>query len=727
MGKKTKQYLRANLRKIQYAIWQYPNRLNALRATLSMGILAVPLIFSGKPFFGVTLALGALAAALSETDDHPKGRLKALTLTILSFFVSSISVGLLHDTTWFLGAGFVLSTIVFILIGGVGERYRAITFGSVLVGIYAMLGIDISPAWYWQAILLPSGALFHGLLSLLLLHIKPFRLLDEQMAKGFFNLSNYLEKKAMLFPSKKEEQAGLNRDLALLNISVVNSLEKIKEVLNNYGREIKNQELLRPYLQRFMLLQSLHERASSTHERHDKLSNEAQRLEIIEGLGEMLRQLSYATKELAINILTNSTYRHPIAIDWISESIETRLQNIDPKTAQPLILLHHNLHRSHLSLKYLDDAEQGASIPRLRKDERSFMERIQAQLTLKHPRFRYAIRLSISFLIGFVLENIMDLDKGSWVMLTSLFVSQITYSDTRRRLFQRLLGTVGGVILGVILLQIITTTAAQVLLMLASTLAFFYWLRTNYSVAVIFITTFVLSAFNLISNDSGFDIMLPRLIDTLLGAFISFLVIRFLWPGWQYRRLPELISLVMKKNAAYIKAIANEYKETSTDDLNYRIARREAHLADNELAQAWNSMRVEPKNKRMVMQHAFTLTYLNHALLSYISALGAHRETKAFDIEDVTIMTNQITEILNKAGEYLFSNPQNENNDLSSLLMNLKNLINSTESIIKKQQLRLFYNLTSTTEKFMKELQNLKPETEANAKQQSNAFQYFFC
>ncbi len=699
-------YFFPRFKKFQQAFWRHPRRLNALRATTSMGILAIPFIVAGKPFYGVTLALGALAGALSETNDHPKGRIKALSITIVSFFISSFSVGLLNNYTWLLGAGFIFSTIIFILLGGIGERYRAITFGSVLVGIYAMLGIEISPAWYWQAVLLPAGALFHGLFTLILLYQNPWRLLDEQMAEGFKNLANYLEKKATLFPSKKEEQATINNDLAILNINVVNSLEKIKDVLNNYGRELNNQDPLRPYLQRFMLLQSLHERAASSHERHDKLSDEKERLEIMEGFGEMLRQLSYATRQVAENMLTGIPYHHPLALEWISDAIDSKLQKMDSTTiTQPLILLHHNLYRSHLSLKYLDNIEQGTSIPRLRKDERSPVERFRTQLKFSHPRMRYALRLSLSFAIGFILEKYFSLDKGAWVMLTSLFVSQITYSDTRRRLFQRLLGTVTGVFLGAILIQIFTNTAAQTILMFASALAFFYWLRINYSIAVIFITTFVISAFNLISKDAGIHIMVPRLIDTILGAALSFLTIRFLWPGWQFRRMPELISKAMKKNMIYLQAIVSEYKKSSADDLEYRIARREAHLADNELALAWNSMRQEPRSKRKLMRHAFTLTYLNHALLSHISALGAHRETNMPVIENITRVMLQITQILNEASEYLGNKQNIVPTDLSPILFDLQKQIVSTENTLKKQQLRLFYNIAGTSAKIMKELQ----------------------
>lgn len=706
MSKGKKDFLQSNFRQFIQIFWRSPNRLYAWRASISMGILAIPFIVAGKPFYGVTLALGALAGSLSETDDHPKGRVKALSITVISFFVSSFFVGLLNDYPVLLGTGFILSTIVFILLGGIGERYRAITFGSVLVGIYAMLGIEISPDWYWQAVLLPLGALFHGILTLILMCMKPWRLLDEQIANGFTELSKYLERKAMLFPSKKQDQATINKDLALLNISVVNALEKIKNVLNNYGRELNNQEPLRPYLQRFMLLQSLHERAASSHERHDKLSNEKENTEIMDGFGEMLRQLAYATRLVAENMLTGSPYHHPLALEWISKAIEDKLLHMDVNTAQPLILLHHNLYRSQLSLKYMDDMVEGTSIPRLRKDERNPLERFRSLLSFKHPRLRYALRLSLSFMLGFIIEKAFYLDKGAWVMLTSLFVSQITYSDTRRRLFQRLLGTITGVVLGALLLHIFTNTAAQVILMLGSAIAFFYWVKTRYSVAVIFITTFVISAFNLISNDAGLNIMVPRLIDTILGASISFLVIRFLWPGWQYRSMPEIISKALQKNMAYLQAIACEYKENNSDDLGYRIARREAHLADNELAVVWNSMRQEPKSKRKLMQHAFTLTYLNHALLSHISALGAHRETNLPNVGNAAQITAQINSVLDEASKNLLTKEHHLSRDLSPMLLEFQKQITATEAGMKKQQLRLYYNIAGTTSKIIKELED---------------------
>jgi len=342
-----------------------------------------------------------------------------------------------------------------------------------------MLGAPISPAWYWQPVLLPAGALFYGVVSLILLYYKPWRLLEEQLARGFIELSHYLEEKAKLFPSDVSTQAEIRNRLALLNINVVGALEKCKDVLNSYGQEVKRQEVLRPYLQRFMLLQGLHERAASSHEQYDVLSDGAANREMLEGLGELLRQLSYAARLVAENMLTGAPYHHPVSLNWIVSALRNKLDQ-NPDIYNPsLILLLHNLYRSHLSLQNLNDISESTSIPRLSKDERTLWQRVKAQITIKHPRMRYAIRLSSSFLAGYVLFQWLDIEKGAWIMLTSLFVGQPTFSETRRRLFQRVLGTLTGVVGGILIVQLLPTTAGQILLLLAAAYLFFFWKNRN--------------------------------------------------------------------------------------------------------------------------------------------------------------------------------------------------------------------------------------------------------
>ena len=677
-----------------------PNRLLAFKATLVIGILVILMVLIGMPFFAVTLGLGALAGALSETDDHPNGRLKSMALKVVSFAISSFSVELLQPYPVLLGIGLALSTIVFILIGGVSERFRGVTFGALLVGIYTMIGTQISPNWYIQPILLTSGAFIYGIFSYILLRLKPYGLLEEQLARGFSALSLYLDEKSKLFPSNELAEEEIRAKLALLNVQTVEALDRCKEVLNSYGESLTNWQPLQPYLYYFMVLQSLHERAASSHERYNLLSANPSNSDLIGGIRQLLHELSYATQNFAESLLTGVAYSHPSALDWLTKTIHNLLQNKELKPSLPIKLLIRNLTQSHETLKSIHKNYDTDLLPKLEKDTRTYFERLKLQLNINHPRMHHALRLSISFLIGYSIYKYFHIARGEWIVFTILFVLQPSYSETRKRLLQRTLGTLAGVIIGVLVIKLFSYSG-QIVLMLTSAYLFLFWMKRKYSVSIIFITIFVLCAFNIIAN-KGVDVMALRLINTLIGAFISFMVVRFLWPEWQYKKLPNLLSEVILKNTAYLKAILNEYKNPITDDLTYRIARREAHRADNALVMAWKNMQLDPQKHQKLKKTAFTLTYLNHALLSYLSALGAHRNQHTKQTLNMSIFENHILKALDEAFDWLttqnnskIENIESSLEEISTQLLTTNNEATNNEAA--QIQYILLYNITEVT------------------------------
>lgn len=672
-----------------------PNRLLSIKATLVIGILVILMLILKLPFYAVTLGLGALAGALSETDDHPNGRLKSMALKVVSFAISSFSVELLQPYPILLGIGLAVSTIVFILIGGISERFRGVTFGALLVGIYTMIGTHISPIWYLQPILLTSGAFIYGVFSYILLRLKPYSLLEEQLARGFSALSLYLDEKSKLFPSNKHAEKEIRAKLALLNVQTVEALDRCKEVLNSYGESLTDQKPLQPYLYYFMVLQSLHERAASSHERYDLLSSNPLNSDLIGGIRQLLHQLSQATQDFAESLLTGVPYEHPIALDWLTNTIRNSLKNNNLKPTLPLKLLIRNLTQSHETLKSIHKNYNTDLLPKLEKNTRSYFERLKIQLNINHPRMHYALRLGLSFLIGYAIYKYFNIEKGEWIVLTILFVLQPSYSETRKRLFQRILGTFAGVIIGVLIIQLFSYSG-QIVLMLASAYLFFFWMKRKYSISIIFITIFVLCAFNIIAN-KGIDVMAPRLIDTLIGAFISFLVVRFLWPDWQYKKLPNLLSEAILKNTAYLKAILNEYKNPVTDDLTYRIARREAHRADNALVMAWQNMQLDPKKHQKLKKTAFRLTYLNHALLSYLSAFGAHRNLHAKQPLNILMFEDHILKALDEAFNWATTNDTSNIQTIKGSLEEISTLLLTKKEEVSLIQYSLLYNITEVT------------------------------
>lgn len=628
-------------------LWTKPDNLWAFKVATAIALMVTPCCLIGQPFWACTLALGAVGAALAESDDHPLGRRKSLTITIVSFVIVSLSVELLKDYPLLFGVGLALTTFTLILLGGISPRYQGVTFGALLVSVYAMLGAGIKP-WYYQPILLPLGGLMYGSISLILLYMRPYRLLKEQLATTYVHLGRYLETKSRLFPCTTNEQNRIRTALAERNVEIGRSIDTTKNVLFATLSALEGRSLngVTPYYNKWMLLQQLHERVASSHQRYDVLSQRSSNRLLVEGLGRMMLELGHNIRAYGDTILTGTPFRCSEALGW-TESVVGELldKSRDDSEFAPLSLLYHNLVRIATLLQTPEEDLASRAIPIDSLDYRPapLRERLRALCHTSHPRFRHAVRLTLCFIVGFIIYQSLELEKGAWIILTSLFVCQMSYVATRQRLTQRIIGTFSGVVLGSAWAQIMPTTAGQIVMMVTSIFCFFYWVRKRYSYGVVFITMFVIAAFNLLVG-RGVDLMDQRILDTLIGAFLAFAAVRFIWPDWQYRHLPRLVGTAVGQTARYLHTIyANDVRGQA-----YYNYRRAAHQADNALTTAWKGMYVEPKNKRILQRKAYALTYLNHSLLSYVSALGAHYYSKPLTAKHVAIC-EQIERILEQA------------------------------------------------------------------------------
>jgi len=72
--------------------------------------------------------------------------------------------------------------------------------------------------------------------------------------------------------------------------------------------------------------------------------------------------------------------------------------------------------------------------------------------------------------------------------------------------------------------------------------------------------------------------------------------------------------------------VVRQYHEGRDHGLNYRVARRAAHNTDAEVASLISTLATEPDFDPYQKTLAFEFLCLNHTFLSYIAALGAHRE-----------------------------------------------------------------------------------------------------
>ena len=164
---------------------------------------------------------------------------------------------------------------------------------------------------------------------------------------------------------------------------------------------------------------------------------------------------------------------------------------------------------------------------------------LSEQMTLKSIIFRHALRLAVASTIAIAIYKFFRLEHGYWLIITVLVIVKPVFADTRKRAVERVLGSVAG---GVLALLIAATfqniIILDVLLIIFSILAFSH-VRTNYGIYVLFLTPFVILMIDTVIP-GDWQIALVRIFDTFLGGAIALLVTFLLRP--RPREIEEVIA-----------------------------------------------------------------------------------------------------------------------------------------------------------------------------------------
>lgn len=612
------------------------------------GTTLFPWILGQEPKYTIPLTLGVVAATLTDLDDRLVGRLKNLVITLCCFLLASASIGLLYPYPILFFCGLAISTWGFILLGALGQRYATIAFGALLIAIYTMLGMPIFPEWYEQPVLLLLGAIWYNSLTLVGHLLFPIRPVQDNLTRCYQQLATYLEAKATLFdPDIEDDYQHSLYNLAMANSQLIDTMNQTKVTLLSRLKGDRGQRSSRFTLHYYFVAQDIHERASSSHVQYQLLSNELRHSDVLFRFQRLLSMQARACEQVAQSILWHKKYQHNPSLERAINYLENALSHLKNTTSEPQLItplnnLLQNLQGIDALLRSISTEQYQISHDQKEETQlsddgltgwRDIALRIKEHLTPKSALFRHAVRMSLVLCIGYAIIQFFQLDRGYWILLTSLFVCQPNYNATRRRLTLRVSGTIIGILIGFPILYFVPSIEGQLVLIVITGTLFFAFRTIQYAHATLFITLLVLLSFNLLGE--GYDVALPRIIDTLIGCAIAWFAVSFIWPDWKFRQLPVVIQKTMTNNCYYLDAILIQYYQGKDNSLSYRIARRNAHSSDGELASLISNMSSEPKSYQASQEVAFQLLCLNHTLLSYISALGVHRSK----IKDENVLT----------------------------------------------------------------------------------------
>ncbi|CRM37018.1 Inner membrane protein YccS [Pseudomonas sp. 31 R 17] len=592
----------------------------------------------------IPLFLGIIASALAETDDSWQGRLNALAVTLVCFSIAALSVELLFPYPWIFAASLALATFGLTMLGALGERYGAIASATLILSVYTMIGVDqrggaVSDFWH-EPLLLVAGAAWYGVLSVLWQALFSNQPVQQSLARLFRELGRYLKLKSALFePIRQLDVEARRLELAQQNGRVVAALNAAKEIiLHRVGNGRPGSKVSR-YLKLYFLAQDIHERASSSHYPYNALAEAFFHSDVLFRCQRLLRQQGKACQALAESIQLRQPFIYDDSFAEALGDLNASLEHLRIQSNPAWRGLLRSLRALAANLSTLDrllgdasnpdalaDATDSNLLDRAPRNLKEMWTRLRTQLTPTSLLFRHALRLSLALTVGYATLHAIHASQGYWIILTTLFVCQPNYGATRRKLGQRIIGTAIGLTVAWALFDLFPNPVVQSMFAIAAGLVFFINRTTRYTLATAAITLMVLFCFNQVGD--GYGLFLPRLFDTLLGSLIAGLAVFLFLPDWQGRRLNKVLANTLTCNSIYLRQIMQQYAAGKSDDLAYRLARRNAHNADAALSTTLANMLMEPGHFRKEADVGFRFLVLSHTLLSYLSGLGAHRDTQ---------------------------------------------------------------------------------------------------
>ncbi|QDO93995.1 hypothetical protein FNB79_08365 [Formosa sediminum] len=642
---------------------------NFYRGLLLTCSILIPLILFyliGIFAYAPSVAIGVF---LNAPSDIPGSLRRKINGILLSVIITTCTTCIILFAKPFLPILILLLTVITLfisLISAYGFRGSLIAFSGLLAIVIA-LGVkkDTATDILIHSVLIACGGLWYLLFSLFSHWIIPKKDEDQVISQTLLLTGKYLKVRAKLI-TKKSKRIALQNELFSLQTQISEKHETLREMLLTERKRSGRSHFDEKRLLIFISLVDIFELALANNLDYTKInthfSERKQHLKPFKNFNFVMGNHLITLSELVIKGGRIPTKNKLLkALNKASKGIKHYVDDVQLPKAREGAMMLHNLYdyqkkllyeirairrvmanvnnASHLKLK---DTEAAQFITSQEYSPTIFFENI----SLKSPIFRHTLRLTISILVAFLLGQFFEIRNAYWIILTIIVIMRPNYGLTKERTKNRILGTLIGALFAIVIIMLTTNPIIYAILAAISLMFGFALIQQNYRVGATFITTYIIFVYALL-DPNAMTVVKFRVIDTLIGALISFCATYFLWPNWEYKNLDDVIESVIKNNTIYLVATKNLYHSKNTDNINYKVPRKEAFLAVANLNAAFQRMTQDPKSKQIELDLIYNIVTLNHTFLAAIASLGSFIQnhdtrdaSKQFDMFINHIKTN---------------------------------------------------------------------------------------
>ncbi|WP_405491157.1 FUSC family protein [Streptomyces sp. NBC_00096] len=506
-----------------------------LRAGIAMALpLAVGFALD-EPEYGALVSMGALSGVIGDTADAY--RMRVLNIAVPQFFGAvGVALGTLVFGHGWLTVGVL--TLIALVSGMISSIGTVASVSGLMLLLYSVVGagLPMPQPWWTAPLLLSAGGLFVLALSLIGWPLRGRQPERSAVAAAYRAVADSLE--AAGGPGQAYEERR----------------HQVTQALN----------------QAYDLVLG---RRARVHGRSPSLVRMLAQLNVLIPLVEAAPAANLLGRPLSPVI--------PAAVRELAAAVE------EGRTGTPVLDLPVPASQSE---RALDAAlrHAAASVLLAEPDPNNVDDRlgrpaalgVRARRAVRDMMFseaswRYGLRLALCIGLAQALVSVVEIERSYWVALTVTFVLKPDFGSVFSRAVLRAVGTAAGLFIAAAVLSEVPRGwwDVPVMVVLAALIPAFS--VRGYAFQTAAITPVILLLSDLL-NHQGFDLIRPRLLDSLIGCAITLIAGYLLWPESWRTRIGDRLADTVEDAARYVERAFGPFPDTEAGLRAARTARLQA-------------------------------------------------------------------------------------------------------------------------------------------------------
>jgi len=618
---------------------------DGLRMSLGILIPALTLLQFDRFEQGIALSLGAVCVCVTDSPGPILHKRNAMAIGNLCMFIVALTTGFARFNVYTLGIEIVVFSFLFSMFTVYGNRAASVGTAALLVMIF-MIDRDIEPnevLKYSGNIL--AGGLWYMVFSLVFFGIRPYRAAQQALGENIADIVKFLRIKADFYLHETDIEENYRKVISQ-QIKVSEHQDLVRELLFKSRimvRESTNAS--RILVLTFVDLVDMFDHIMATHYDYQAIREKFQHTGVLPTVSDLIQQMADELQNVGYMVLSNNRHKNLRNFMPELEELKRKIDAIgNEKETSTLVLKkilinlrdlnkeieniwnYYNSSSSKILIeqKNRPTSDHSKFVTHQDYDWRIFFD----NLSFQSGAFKHALRVSLVCLIGFVAARSLPLGHHSyWILLTIIVILKPGFSLSKQRNYARLLGTIGGGVIGVLVLKFIPNSNVQFALMVILMIGTYSFMRLYYVVSVICMTPYVLILFKFLGI-GGFDILEERILDTAIGSGIAIVASYLVFPSWEFEQIKKTLAAAITANTWYLIKATESLSGKPVLLTDYKLARKDLYVKSANLSAAFERMTSEPKSKQRNIKDVHKFVVLNHILSSYIATVAGEVTAK---------------------------------------------------------------------------------------------------